>query len=48
MPLWGTKDTVYPTGKVNVSASGVVTKQSGSIALTAGNGVKVGQENNSN
>ena len=43
MPLWGTKDTVYSTGKVNVSASGVVTKQSGSIAWTAGNGVKVGQ-----
>ena len=43
MPLWGTKDTVYSTGKVNVSAAGVVTKQSGSIAWTAGNGVKVGQ-----
>ena len=43
MPLWGAKDTVYSTGKVNVSASGVVTKQSGSIAWTAGNGVKVGQ-----
>ena len=43
MPLWGTKDTVYSTGKVNVSASGVVTKQSGSIAWTSGNGVKVGQ-----
>ena len=43
MPLWGTKDTVYSTGKVNVSAAGVVTKQSGSIAWTSGNGVKVGQ-----
>ena len=43
MPLWGAKDTVYSTGKVNVSASGVVTKQSGSIAWTSGNGVKVGQ-----
>ena len=43
MPLWGAKDTVYSTGKVNVSAAGVVTKQSGSIAWTAGNGVKVGQ-----
>ena len=43
MPLWGTKDTVFSTGKVNVSAAGVVTKQSGSIAWTAGNGVKVGQ-----
>ena len=43
MPLWGAKDTVYSTGKVNVSAAGVVTKQSGSIAWTSGNGVKVGQ-----
>jgi len=43
MTLWGNKDTVYSTGKVNVSAAGVVTKQSGSIAWTAGNGVKVGQ-----
>ena len=43
MPLWGAKDTVYSTGKVNVSAAGVVTKQSGTIAWTAGNGVKVGQ-----
>ena len=43
MPLWGKKDTVYSTGKVNVSATGVVTKQSGSIAWTSGNGVKVGQ-----
>ena len=43
MPLWGKKDTVYSTGKVNVSAAGVVTKQSGSIAWTSGNGVKVGQ-----
>ena len=44
MPLWGTKDTVYSTGNVNVNVTtGVVTKQSGSIAWTAGNGVKVGQ-----
>ena len=43
MPLWGTKDTVYSTGKVNCSTAGVVTKQSGSIAWTSGNGVKVGQ-----
>ena len=44
MALWGTKDTVYSTGNVNVDVStGVVTKQSGSIAWTAGNGVKVGQ-----
>jgi hypothetical protein len=31
MALWGTKDTVYSTGKVNCNTSGVVTKQSGSI-----------------
>tara|TARA_B100002019_G_scaffold144023_1_gene124194 strand:+ start:222 stop:764 length:543 start_codon:yes stop_codon:yes gene_type:complete len=43
MPLWGKKDTVYSTGKVNVSAAGVVTKESGAIAWTSGNGVKVGQ-----
>ena len=43
MTLWGNKDTVYSTGKVNCSSAGVVTKQSGSIAWTAGNGVKVGQ-----
>ena len=43
MSLWGNKDTVYSTGKVNVSAAGVVTKESGSIAWTSGNGVKVGQ-----
>ena len=29
MPLWGTKDTVYSTGKVNVTTAGVVTKHSG-------------------
>ena len=29
MPLWGTKDTVYSTGKVNVTTDGVVTKHSG-------------------
>ena len=44
MALWGTKDTVYSTGNVNVNVTtGVVTKQSGSIAWTAANGVKVGQ-----
>ena len=44
MALWGTKDTVYSTGNVNVNVTtGVVSKQSGSIAWTAGNGVKVGQ-----
>ena len=43
MSLWGTKDTVYSTGKVNCTTAGVLTKQSGSIAFTAGNGVKVGQ-----
>ena len=29
MPLWGMKDTVYSTGKVNVTTAGVVTKHSG-------------------
>ena len=29
MPLWGTKDTVYSVGKVNVTTAGVVTKHSG-------------------
>ena len=44
MTLWGKKDTVYSTGNVNVNVTtGVVTKESGSIAWTAGNGVKVGQ-----
>ena len=44
MALWGTKDLVYNTGNVNVNVTtGVVSKQSGSIAWTAGNGVKVGQ-----
>ena len=43
MALWGTKDTVYSTGKVNCTTAGVLTKQSGSIAFTSGNGVKVGQ-----
>ena len=44
MALWGTKDTVYSTGNVNVNVTtGVVSKQSGSIAWTAGNGVKVAQ-----
>ena len=44
MALWGTKDKVYSTGNINVNVTtGVVTKQSGSIAWTSGNGVKVGQ-----
>ena len=43
MALWGTKDTVYSTGNVNCTTAGVLTKQSGSIAFTSGNGVKVGQ-----
>ena len=44
MALWGTKDTVYSTGNVNVNVTtGVVTEQSGGIAWTAGNGVKGGQ-----
>ena len=42
MPLWGTKDTVYSTGKVNCSTAGVVTKQSGSINFNS-NDVAVGQ-----
>ena len=42
MPLWGTKDTVYSTGKVNCSAAGVVTRQSGSINFNS-NDVAVGQ-----
>ena len=44
MTLWGTKDTVYSTGNVNVNVTtGAVTRQSGTIAWTAANGVKVGQ-----
>ena len=44
MALWGTKDLVYNTGNVNVNVTtGVVSKQSGAIAWTAGNGIKVGQ-----
>ena len=44
MALWGNKDSVYSTGNVNVNVTtGVVTKQSGAIAWTSGNGVKVGQ-----
>ena len=44
MALWGTKDKVYSTGNINVNVTtGVVTKQSGSIAWTSGNGLKVGQ-----
>ena len=44
MALWGTKDLVYNTGNVNVNVTtGAVTRQSGTIAWTAANGVKVGQ-----
>ncbi len=43
MPLWGTKDTVYSTGKVDCSTAGVITRQAGTIAWTEANGVKVGQ-----
>tara|TARA_Y100000310_G_scaffold168119_1_gene168180 strand:- start:2198 stop:2707 length:510 start_codon:yes stop_codon:yes gene_type:complete len=44
MSLWGTKDLVYSTGTVNLNTTtGVVTKNSGSIAWTSGNGVVVGQ-----
>ena len=44
MALWGNKDTVYSTGNVNVNVTtGAVTRQSGTIAWTAANGVKVGQ-----
>ena len=42
MPLWGKKDTVYSTGKVNCTTAGVVTKQSGSINFNSNN-VAVGQ-----
>ena len=42
MALWGTKDTVYSTGKVNCTTAGVLTKQSGSIDFTSNN-VAVGQ-----
>ncbi len=42
MALWGNKDTVYSTGKVNCNTAGVVTKQSGSINWNA-NDVAVGQ-----
>ena len=42
MPLWGKKDTVYSTGKVNCTTAGVVTKQSGSINFNS-NDVAVGQ-----
>ena len=42
MALWGKKDTVYSTGKVNCNTAGVVTKQSGSINFNS-NDVAVGQ-----
>ena len=41
MPLWGTKDTVYSTGKVNVTTAGVVTKHSGA-GLNFNTSCKVG------
>ena len=41
MSLWGTKDTVYSTGNVNVNVTtGVVTRQSGAINWSS---IKVGQ-----
>ena len=46
MALWGTKDTVYSAGNIDVNVTtGAVTKNSssGTIAWTSGNGVKVGQ-----
>ena len=42
MTLWGNKDSVYSTGNVNVNVTtGVVTKQSGSIAWTSGKYLKI-------
>ena len=43
MALWGNKDTVYSSGKVNCTNAGVRSKESGTVAWTSGNGVKVGQ-----
>ena len=43
MATWGTKDTVYSTGNVNVNVTTGVVTNKWSIAWTAGNGVKVGQ-----
>ena len=41
MALWGTKDTVYSTGNVNVNVTtGVVTRQSGAINWSS---IEVGQ-----
>jgi len=42
MALWGNKDTVYSSGKVNCDAAGVVTRHTGTIDWTA-NDVAVGQ-----
>ena len=42
MALWGKKDTVYSSGKVNVATDGVLTRHSGSINWNA-NDVAVGQ-----
>jgi len=43
MALWGKKDTVYSSGKVDCTTAGVLTKESGTVEWTPGNGVKVGQ-----
>ena len=43
MALWGKKDTVYSTGKVDCTTAGVITRQAGTIQWTEANGVKVGQ-----
>ena len=43
MPLWGKKDTVYSTGKVDCTTAGVITRQAGTIEWSSANGVKVGQ-----
>ena len=41
MALWGTKDTVYSTGNVNVNVTtGVVTRQTGNINWSS---IEVGQ-----
>tara|TARA_R100000773_G_C4193373_1_gene98434 strand:+ start:341 stop:865 length:525 start_codon:yes stop_codon:yes gene_type:complete len=42
MSLWGKKDTVYSVGKVNCTAEGVVTKQSGA-GLDFASNCEVGQ-----
>tara|TARA_B100000579_G_C22560866_1_gene724350 strand:+ start:228 stop:752 length:525 start_codon:yes stop_codon:yes gene_type:complete len=42
MALWGKKDTVYSSGKVNVTTAGVLTRHSGTVDWAA-NDVAVGQ-----